>query len=779
MKPTIYSEKKDGVRRPSFFIFVFLAASWVQPVPVFADSNGAPVDRNDLEVLLKDWLAPPSVRRETHIGVFESRYLERRVFLKKGSFRVAHIVAINAPKTAIDKKVGIRPDEIAQTLHRQFGMKTPWRKRKTGVALVFDAYIAEKLRYVTLYFVERESSYHYSISWTRSLYAQPAALESELIQRRLAGVAGRQLKWPERFALQIKDWMSLPVAYAADCGGLCSSLDPGCIALQLSCATNGLSDSLRSVGEIRNAINMQGNQLSGAGNAIAQELSNANSTAQALGKDARAAFDEGRDDANRWAQVYLELGKQGVATADHGVAEVKRLADFFENSVKPGNVFATAAVAAAGASAVSVGVDLLLGFGRSLYELMNTPDDKDDPKLDERLRIARENHEKMTAVISDYERLIHEQMLELLKNVESSRYTHQTAAYYLQATEARIHAVSGHLDELDHAPRTAESDACRLELEEDRNKLARLHAEITRVSQRMHATQMTTCGTLKAAFEKLGDAEVMLYRAGALMLRASNRWLEVDKRQSLETSENLAAFSQNRLEVAARVELDAREIAEKRIEELRSRPKLLLKECIDKRPGYMQIPVLSLVWASENAKIIKACTEQFDSPEDRAFTARKILGEKLAVQQAIEARKELEDPQFDQRERLFADTPSELSARRNTMLYFQRTIAREISCAADSTRCQPSDISAKLRQLKGTKGELDRICYPELSPAQVTPPRGNQAPPKRKYPGQTQDLPTWTNLKESDGREVLMEDNSHQLLNPLPSANPRRIDEQK
>jgi hypothetical protein len=354
------------------------------------------------------WGATREIEHRGPHGKVSARLLTRYVTIdEKTSFDIGSILSVRFPKAGLPKDAqGIRHfdrEDTAEKIRKAMGFKA-WTTRTQRDASVYEAEWTSQHRMVRIYMWETADTFSYSIAMFRTAYADSFALESELIQRHLAGAMEHPEPWmvhwlestakgvafnepglpsDQRYASFLSSWiMGLsPITEVA--AEPCPTCPPGslptCWMQAASCNEQQLNTT---IGQLNQTAGGMTNAINGA-------------TAQAgvaNGNWANTNVQFGQANAN-WQQTNAQLAAANKNWQDTN-AQFKRTNDMLKQFMDNSFLFAaeTAAGAATGALVVEAAVQGLSFVGSALIEAITHA--KDDASRLEAFTKARELWEK-------------------------------------------------------------------------------------------------------------------------------------------------------------------------------------------------------------------------------------------------------------------------------------------------------------------------------------------------------------------------------------------------
>ncbi len=648
-----------------------------------------------------NWLATPKAERNAPEGHYEGRILERMVTVGNTVYPVGNIVYLKFPK-----REKFNPADFAEKVRVAMGFEK-WHTRRQRGAYVFESQWASTLRFVRMYVKEEKDSISYSVAVFRMAYMDSVVLESELIQRRLAGVTEGQLPWLEKMFTWVDRNASLfAKAYAEGCP-VCTPGDTICMMSASSCNEAQMVTQMQ---QFNNNIGQTNTQLGIANGNWSQTNSQ---LATANGQLATA-------NAN-WAQTNQVGAAANKNWADTN-KELHRSNDLLQNFMKPENAFlfaaATAAGAAVGAMAVSLAVDALVAGGKAIYEAITH--EQEEAKILERFKQAREVWEKTSLAARDLEKVI-DSLLYLKTISKSFGLTREQMIEKLgvskASSEAALRRAKGQLDEATNS----DNAACIEKYSNETAQLTDLVGNVSSLRTKLQdpLTEAAICTNLKQDLGKLTAAEGMLQKARASILGGHDVWLKSWGDENEQARKDLERARSKTRDIVLRTVKMANADQTKALDEQNDLRSRYISACMAKDCNFLgDIPLIGLPiregWRPE-------CSRKFDaSPQGHRFQTRVKEINKAHDSQLAEAGREYNQAKPQSADEYFHN-PTMVAELRGYDSWFDQ-VRDEQACLSNPRACTANGANQKgmmtrFNALAAKGKQIDEVCNAAITGA--------------------------------------------------------------
>lgn len=638
-----------------------------------------------LESFANRWLVTPPVVAQGPGGSYQARSMQRFVATGDDAFSIGNILYFKAPKrkNADGSLEAFDADRIFRTVQDGMG-SLPARARRQGKAHVFEADWAEALRVLRVYVTDEGDSVAYSVALFRTAYAAEASIESELIQRQLAGVLEERVPWLEKMLKFVDQRLGTAPAYAqsfpsfpkmptgggvpggaiggkSGCGSGCASADVSCWIASANCDTSDLS--------------------------------------KYMGPDSAIG------------QLNLQTA-QGIEQWKQSNAEMQRMHTTLKNFLKPENAFMWAAASAAGATlgaiAASAAVDAIAAGGKAIWEAITG--EKEDARILERFKEARETWEKTSSAAADLEKAI-DSMLNLKETARGFGIPRSQLVTQLGAAkaggEAGLRKATADIDAA-----LARGDlACVNDLSHKVAALDDFVAVMSKLRSRMEdpLSDAALCSQLRKNLEKLREAEGQLQIARAKILGGQERWQREWNGQYDEAFADLKRARDNASKVRDRAISAAAGGRDKAMRELKVIRDEAMGACEVERAGiWGKIPIIGAVrtaWAGP-------CSRDFYSTAEGRNYIRRWREIDAAYDNAKREAAREYDKAVRSRNDVQLHNPTNEAALRAYNHWFDQ-VRDEQACLNKETACPPGQeggLVTRFQALAKKAGRIDQVC---------------------------------------------------------------------
>jgi hypothetical protein len=535
----------------------------------------------------------------------------------------------------------------------------------------------------------------------RASYLSEVVFESELIQRRLAGGSSEtRTEWLDRLFSAADSAIGLESAYAGPtpnpCNLNCAPYDSLCMIRQSQCAENQLLQQMASFNQNLQQYSPQFIKMN-----------------------------------KNWADTNQQLGQMNKNWAETN-AEYKRTNDMLAQFMDPGHAFAwameSAAGAALGVAAVSIGIDLLSMGGKAIYEAITG--EEEHKAIIEKFNNAKDLWTTTSKAAADLEKsidaLLFLKQTEKLFGISRADVINKTN-YELAIKRSQLRNASAKLDEL-----TGRNDGNPTEQEAECIKVmggraAVLTGEIDVLQRKLEQYEKadddnTMCKKLKDGMMALRAMEDKLQDARGAILRGQDDWgMEFSK--GIKAAEGDFEFARNNNETVhaheqARAEKEYKEAKRKQYEWKRD----WIMWCEGQKAS--DVPVVG--WTSQIPVVggwrfgfEKECQGEFMDKHYRTFQQNMadIDFGYLKDKQSEQARYDIASSNSS---KLWFDYRTKLAARSDMREWFTQ-LERDQICLHDENNCtgasQEGLVMSRFEHLAKMGEDIGRECVSYKKPA--------------------------------------------------------------
>ncbi|MBI3544530.1 MAG: hypothetical protein HY075_14760 [Deltaproteobacteria bacterium] len=625
-----------------------------------------------------EWLATPRLERQGPGGKFSGQIFERLVHAGNISFSIGNIVYLRSPKTA-----AFDVADFAEKTGKAMGFKR-WNERRNNGAYVFENLWQAAGRYVRLYVKDEGDSIAYSIAMFRYAYADSMALETELIQRKLAGVDEQRLPWLKGLMSFIDRTVGFPQAYAQ--ASPCATCVPGdliCATAAAACAQNQLVNQMTQMNTNLGNFNTQFGNFNTQFGSFNTQLAgmNANMTTA---------------NAN-WAASN---------------AEMKRTNDLLKSFIDPAHAFlwagASAAGAAVGALAVSGAVELISAAGSAIYEAITH--EKEEARIMERFAKARELWEKTSTLAGDLEKAIDN--LLYLKDISTKfGMSREDLIKRLGVESAKKEAEYDRTKRLLDRATEQNDTVCVEELAKQKSELRDFVEEVNKLRSRLQdpLSDAAICTNLKKDLSQLLMAEGTLQKARAAILGGQDVW----QRKWNEENEQARAELGRAREKVRRRNHDAVEIAnETQKKALAEQDAIWFREmdkCKRDEAGFIgDIPLIGIIRDAWGSKCFNKLEKAFVGERYK----RRVREINKAHEDALrEAGREYNDA-AQRADDMYLHSPTMMADLKGYDMWFDQ-VRSEQACLQNKNACNESakkGVMTRFEVLAAKGQKIDEVC---------------------------------------------------------------------
>jgi hypothetical protein len=612
------------------------------------------------------WLVTPLHSVEGPGGLYQARILERYVMAGDVVFSVGNITYFKVPKSQ-DVDVG----QVAEKLRVAMGFKK-WNTRRQKNAHVFETQYTKMRRFFRLYVVDDGKSIAYSVAMFRLSYADLVMLETELIQRKLAGALDQPEAWMDRLISWIGNNLGVAAAYAQGMPPCptCAAGDTACMMAASTCAQNQINGHMTT-------LNGQVGQYS---------------------PEAIAAWEE----SNK---------------------QIARSNDMLAKFLTPQNAFMFAAATAVGAGVGALVISTVIqGMSTMVENIVESfTHEKEEAALLAAFQKGRETWEKAVNAATTLEATI-DDLLYLKKLSKQFNIPREGLLVKLGAAKAEGDSRLRRTNLLLDAAVAAGDQACVRKYSAESAELTEFVDEMTRLRDKLRspATDAALCIELKQSLSKLALAEGALQNARTDILAGENVWKDAREKRIQKSAENLKR-ARDEAEGTRDKDLKRAETEWKRVqEEARTVRFAFLEKCRKEKVGLIgEIPIIGGVRFFTTAE----CNKKFEQTDTyRQSLSRYNEGKQAYEGSKLEARKNHSHAVM-RADDLYLSSGVNENELKATNAFFKQ-IRDEQSCLSRSGACPPgtNGLVSRFRALQAKGKSIDEVCKTSvLGPPQKKP----------------------------------------------------------
>ncbi|HTL11758.1 MAG TPA: hypothetical protein VL588_04685 [Bdellovibrionota bacterium] len=330
------------------------------------------------------WRSTPLHEKQGPGGTYRSKAFIRFVRAKK-PFSVGQVTFFSVPSEVVRKsKDPFNAKIFKADMERALGVSL--LSRRQGKAWVYEGLMMRDNRFVRIYVSDDGHQLSYSVALVRLGYLQGIVLETELLQRGLAGELKYQQPWFKKVLNSACNTLFGEDAMAEGCPtGTCPSgpAGYGCLLAQSSCEEKQISGDIHDM------------------NATFKSAQKDISDLNANTKDALAEMRRGLND-------FEATSAKATAEWDRTNDQITRTNDLIERFLNPGEAFVLAAAGAAGAAlgaaAIGFGIEAVGAGVKWVVDKITGASEK--ARIIQRFREGREAWAKLDATVRDLEKVI-------------------------------------------------------------------------------------------------------------------------------------------------------------------------------------------------------------------------------------------------------------------------------------------------------------------------------------------------------------------------------------
>ncbi|HCM38970.1 MAG: hypothetical protein A2X97_08880 [Bdellovibrionales bacterium GWA1_52_35] len=681
-----------------------------------------------------NWQITPTYKAQGPGGTYEGKALTRYVTAGSLRFYVGNIVYYKFPKQDIHN--GETAGGIAEKVRYSMGLET-WHHRKVGAAHVYETKWKSAQRFVRLYITEQKDSYTYSIAMIRLSYADAVVIEAELLQRKLAGVLKEQTSWLDRLFAWIgpeeahaecapEDIACLIAASSGSYSGMTGSLgaaNTGANSLPGAGAT-GTTGTTGGLGDLGNLSSLMGGGIGGMDVTTTIAL-NPETNSAITGLNANmGATNTNLDAANKnWSTTNQNLtdiqtkwsdSNKTLKDSNKNWAETN---DLMREFMDPKHAFvwaaASAAGAAVGAMTASLVVDTLVSGGKAIYQAIYEAitHEKEEARLLEAFKKARENWEKVSSTISELEKAI-DSSIELRRLSSSLGLNRETAIKLSALLEEMKIRKELKQDDLRNAIRDRQPRECIEEESQSVAKLGNLVAGFELVNANMKDKQgdAVLCDNLQSVLSKLRAAEGLLQKARTDILAAQDVWLKDFRKESAKTFKKMEIARNRQPKMKKEIENFSETLKDLSIEELDAVKSSWEDKCVRETKAkmgffkWLKTPVRKNCRASFSKQYSAYLVEQNKEIEQRAADRLKSANEMYKYSSDIVHGLRIKGKTLD-------------SEFESYVSWFKMLQSEQACSLKDPGACPPAKFSAvleRINQYEAREGKIKDLCQGQL-----------------------------------------------------------------